>query len=309
MDERAGLGRGKRRRAAHLRLEAILIKERTRAGEELIHARGGQIELFAVQALDGVRSVQRTARAALSCSREHPLVILIKGIGRRDRRCAVAREIRARKLDRRPLRLQTVAHGLGPMGRERHVRQQAAHRADKVARPRFAAARVACVPREQQLLARARERTVQRFLLHEQALLARGLELHAERVQPVALHIAEQRRRGGILRDQTIVHAEQDHIFYIAAADALDVAAADAVERDRDAADRIAAEHEAEQLREAVERQRHIAAHPRELLHRGDKDLPQLPVLVRELQTARRIVLGGALLHAARRVHREQEII
>lgn len=131
MDERAGLGRGKRRRAAHLRLEAILIKERARAGEELIHARSGQIELFAVQTLDGVRFRQRTARAALSCRREHPLVILIKGIGRRDRRCAVAREIRARKLDRRPLRLQTVAHGLGPMGRERHVRQQAAHRADQ----------------------------------------------------------------------------------------------------------------------------------------------------------------------------------
>ena len=105
MDERAGLGRGKRRRAAHLRLEAILIKERARAGEELIHARGGQIELLAVQTLDGRRFRQRTARAALSCRREHPLVILIKGIGRRDRRCAVAREIRARKLDRRPLRL------------------------------------------------------------------------------------------------------------------------------------------------------------------------------------------------------------
>ena len=105
MDERAGLGRGKRRRTAHLRLEAILIKERARAGEELIHARGGQIELLAVQTLDGLRFRQRTARAALSCRREHPLVILIKGIGRRDRRCAVAREIRARKLDRRPLRL------------------------------------------------------------------------------------------------------------------------------------------------------------------------------------------------------------
>ena len=195
------------------------------------------------------------------------------------------------------------------MGGKRHIRQQFAHCVYKVGRPRFTAACVDDVIRQQQLVRRARQCSIERFLLHQQAFLAVGFEFHAERIHFVAVHVTQQRGRGRGFRYQAVVDAQQDDIFRIFRTRTLDAAAGHTVERNRNRTHIILAEHQPEQLRETVERQRHITAHPCKLLHRRDQDFPQLAVLVGQLQTARLLVSGGAVSHALRRIHREKKCI
>ena len=309
VDERAGRERIKLRHAARLGLQTILHKECKPAGIERIHTRSGQIEAFSVQSVNRVRTAQRSSAAPLRLRVFDSLIILIVVIGSPHGGCPVARKIRAREFDRRSFRLQAVTHGLRPVGGKRHIRQQFAHCVYEVGRPRFTAACVDGMIRQQQLVRRARECSIERFLLHQQAFLAVGFEFHAERVHFVAVHVTQQRGRGRGFRYQAVVDAQQDDIFRIFRTRTLDVAAGHAVERNRNRTHIILAEHQPEQLRETVERQRHIPAHPRELLHRRDQDFPQLAVLVGQLQTARLLVSGGAVGHALRRVHREKKCI
>ena len=309
VDERAGLERIEPRRLARLCFQAVLYEERKPAGVKRIHARGGQVQALAVQSVDRVRAHKRAAPAFLCRGVAHALVVFVIVVGRAHRRRPVAGQIGAREFDRRALGLQTVAHGLGLVGREWHAGQQILHRADEVGRPRLPAGRIGQVPREQQLVRRAGERAVQRLLLHEQAFRAVGFELHPERIQLIAVHVAQQRGGGRRLGDLPVVDAEQDDVFRIFQTRALDVAAGHAVERDRDGTHVVLAQHQPEQLREPLGRKRRVPAHPRELLHRGDQDLPQLAVFVRELQASRGLVRRGARGHASRRIDRAQEII
>ena len=309
VDERAGRERIKLRHAARLGLQTILHKECKPAGIERIHTRSGQIEAFSVQSVNRVRTAQRSSAAPLRLRVFDSLVILIVVIGSPHGGCPVARKIRARKFDRRSFRLQAVTHGLRPVGGKRHIRQQLPHCVHEVGRPRFTAACVDGVIRQQQLVRRARECSIECFLLHQQAFLAVGFEFHAERIHFVAVHVTQQRGRGRVFRYQAVVDAQQDDIFRIFCTRTLDVAAGHAVERNRNRTHIILAEHQPEQLRETVERQRHITAHPCKLLHRRDQDFPQLAVLVGQLQTARLLVSGGAVGHTLRRVHREKECI
>ena len=256
-----------------------------------------------------MRTAQRSSAAPLRLRVFDALIILIVVIGSPHGGCPVARKIRAREFDRRSFRLQAVTHGLRPVGGKRHIRQQLPHCVHEVGRPRFTAACVDGVIRQQQLVRRARECSIERFLLHQQAFLAVGFEFHAERIHFVAVHVAQQRGRGRGFRYQAVVDAQQDDIFRIFRTRTLDVAAGHAVERNRNRTHIILAEHQPEQLRETVERQRHITAHPCKLLHRRDQDFPQLAVLVGQLQTTRLLVSGGAVSHALRRIHREKKCI
>ena len=237
------------------------------------------------------------------------LVVFIIVIRRAHGRCPVAGQIGAREFDRRAFSLQTVAHGLGLVGREWHAGQQILHRSDKIRWPRLPAGRIGQVPREQQLVRRAGERAVQRLLLHEQALRAVGFEFHAERVQLVAVHVAQQRRGRRRFGDQPVVDTEQDDVFRVFQARALDVSAGHAIERDRDGAHIVLTQHQPEQLREPLGGERCVPAHPRELLHCGDQDLPQLAVFVRKLQAARGFVRRGARGHASRRIYSKEKAV
>ena len=277
--KRAHLGRGEACRLMRLCLERVLHEVSKAAGRKFIYPRGRKAQFIAVKRPD--RCARKAAAAAVClCFKRAQALRLVPGekLGRACRaRSAAVQRLRC-KLQRRGggVKASHINVKLASFNSE-HGLRAVYYKRRALLRARAVGERIA----KTQAVRRQRQAVVHNGKRAPQLAVADAAEVNVHLKQSAPLvgrKNAGVRFRAG---DALIRCAEDDQMFYIAAAHAIHFAGRHAVERGRDRSDIVAREHKRKQAAEIFRIRRSVAEHCRALLERADRYIPQLGVFLR----------------------------